>query len=184
MGVRSAQECPVEDEFAWLRGGKKRQDDPGDVGWLDGMPVKEAFHTADDEGSVRASGEARGEFGMPDVLALEECEHYEGKQLDLILAELREVRGEEAGQLGQDIGRRVLFSRVSRTFSSPSGNYRVLSPHGPHDVQASRRRHFCNIVNMLSGGQFCQAVRVILDLTEDEYLMRLLSLERSVDDHT
>ena len=118
--------CPVEDEFAWLRGRKERQDDPGDVGWLNGMPVKEAFHTADDRVSVRASWEARGELGMPDVFAPKECEHHEGKQLDLVLAELREVRGEAAGQLGQDIGRRVLFSRVSRTFSSHSGNCRVL----------------------------------------------------------
>ncbi|GHG42335.1 hypothetical protein GCM10017784_41360 [Deinococcus indicus] len=83
------------------------------------MPVKEAFHAADDGGVVRASREARGEFGMPDVLAPKECEDHERKQLDLVLAELREVRGEAAGQLGQDIGRRVLFSRVSRTFSSP-----------------------------------------------------------------
>ncbi|MFC6803971.1 hypothetical protein ACFQDE_21360 [Deinococcus caeni] len=113
MGVRSAQERPVEDEFAWLRGGKERQDDPGDVGRLDGMPIKKAFHTADDGGVVRASREARGEFGMPDVLPLEEGEHHEGEQLDLVLAELREVRGEAAGQLGQDIGRRVLFSRLS-----------------------------------------------------------------------
>ena len=50
---------------------------------------------------------------MPDVLPLEEGEHHEGEQLDLVLAELREVRGEAAGQLGQDIGRRVLFSRLS-----------------------------------------------------------------------
>ena len=111
--------CPVEDEFAWLSGRKERQNHPGNVGWLDGMPVKEAFHAADDGGVVRASGEARGEFGMPDVLAPKECEDHERKQLDLVLAELREVRGEAAGQLGEDIGRRVLFSRVSRTFSSP-----------------------------------------------------------------
>ncbi|MHA0043555.1 hypothetical protein [Deinococcus sp. PEB2-63] len=91
------------------------------------MPVKEAFHTADDRVSVRASWEARGGFGMPDVLALKECEHHEGKQLDLVFAELRDVRGKAAGQLGQDIGRRVLFSRVSRTFSSPTGKCRVLS---------------------------------------------------------
>ncbi|WP_230288693.1 hypothetical protein [Deinococcus sp. 14RED07] len=97
MGVRSAQERPVEDEFAWLRGRKERQDDAGDVGRLDGMPVKEAFHTADDGGVVRASREARGEFGMPDIFAPKECEDHEGKQLDLVLAELREVRGEAAG---------------------------------------------------------------------------------------
>ena len=111
--------CPVEDEFAWLSGRKERQNHPGNVGWLDGMPVKEAFHAADDGGVVRASPEARGEFGMPDVLAPKECEDHERKQLDLVLAELREVRVEAAGQLGEDVGRRVLFSRVSRTFSSP-----------------------------------------------------------------
>ncbi|GGS12408.1 hypothetical protein GCM10008960_42560 [Deinococcus sedimenti] len=126
MGVRSAQERPVKDEFPWFRGGKERQNDPGDIGWLNGMPVKEAFHTADDRVSVRASWEARGEFGMPDVLAPKECEHHEGKQLDLVLSELREVRGKAAGQLGQDIGRRVLFSRLSRPFSSPPGKCRVL----------------------------------------------------------
>nr|AAF44052.1 hypothetical protein [Shuttle vector pI3] len=117
---------PVKDKFAWLRGGKERQNDPGDISWPKRMTVEEAFHPPDDGGGVRASGEARGEFSMPDVLAPKEGEDHEGEQLDLVLAELREVRGEAAGQLGQDIGRRVQFSRVSRTFSSPAGNCRVL----------------------------------------------------------
>ncbi|WP_245556603.1 hypothetical protein [Deinococcus aquatilis] len=77
------------------------------------MTVKEAFHTSDDGGGLRTSGEARREFRMPDVLALEKRENHEGKQLNLILAELWEVRGEAAGQLGQDVGGRVLLSRIS-----------------------------------------------------------------------
>ncbi|WP_230287369.1 hypothetical protein [Deinococcus sp. 12RED42] len=121
MGVRSAQERPVKDEFTWLRGRKERQDDPGDVGRLDGMPIKKAFHTADDGGVVRASGEARGEFGMPDVLAFEKSEDHEGKQLDLVLAELREVPSEAANQLDEDSGGIVLLSRVSRAFLNPQG---------------------------------------------------------------
>ncbi len=120
MSVRSAQECPVEDEFAWLRGGKEGQDHPGDVGRLDGMPVKEAFQTADDGGVVRASPEARGEFGMPDVLAFEKSEDHEGEHLDLVLAEVREVRSEAANQFDENSGGIVLLSRVSRDFSSPS----------------------------------------------------------------
>ncbi|THF70869.1 hypothetical protein E7T06_05880 [Deinococcus sp. Arct2-2] len=84
------------------------------------MTVKEALHAADDGGGVRASGEARREFSMPNVLSPKESEDHEGEQLDLILAELWKVRGEAAGQLGEDIGGRVLFSRVSRTFSRPS----------------------------------------------------------------
>ncbi|UQN09630.1 hypothetical protein [Deinococcus sp. QL22] len=104
---------PVEDEFAWLCGGKARQDDSGDVGRLDGMTVKEV----------------RREFSMPNVLSPKESKDHEGEQLDLILAELWEVRGEAAGQLGEDIGGRVLFSRVSRTFSRPSGKCRVLRAH-------------------------------------------------------
>jgi hypothetical protein len=73
------------------------------------MTVKEALHAADDGGGVRASGEARREFSMPNVLSPKESEDHEGEQLDLILAELWKVRGEAAGQLGQDIRGRVLF---------------------------------------------------------------------------
>lgn len=55
---------------------------------------------------------------MMDVLALAKCEHHEGRQFDLVVAELREVPSEPEGQLGEAIGRRVLFSRVSRTFQA------------------------------------------------------------------
>jgi uncharacterized protein YlzI (FlbEa/FlbD family) len=47
-------------------------------------------------------------------------------QVQRVFAKLWEVRGEAVGQLDQDIGRRVLFLRVSRTFSSPLVNCRVL----------------------------------------------------------
>ena len=106
MGVRSAQERPVEGEFAWLREGKERQDDPGDV-------------------------------GMPDVLAAKEGEDHEGEQFDLVLAELREVLGEAAGQLGEDIRGRVLFSRISRTCASLSRRGRGMSGEGPGILRES-----------------------------------------------
>ena len=111
------------------------------VGGDDGQ--RSAPHAADDGGGVRASGEARCEFSMPNVLAPKESEDHEGEQLDLVLAELWEVRGEAAGQLGQDIGGRVLFSRVSRTFSSPSGkclyvNNKVRRERRPQSVCAER----------------------------------------------
>ena len=65
---------PVEDEFAWLRGGKEGQDNPGDVGRLEGMTVKEALHRTNDGGGLCASPEARREFSMPNVLAPKESE--------------------------------------------------------------------------------------------------------------
>ncbi|MFC6663711.1 hypothetical protein [Deinococcus multiflagellatus] len=83
------------------------------------MPIKEAFHTPNDRSGARASGEARREFSMPDVLALQERKDHQGKQLNLVLAKLWKVRGEAARQFGQDVRRRALFSRTSRGFSTP-----------------------------------------------------------------
>ncbi|MBZ9715602.1 hypothetical protein [Deinococcus multiflagellatus] len=68
------------------------------------MTVKEAFHTPDDGGGVRASGEAHREFSMPNVFARKKREDHQGEQLDLVLAELWKVCGEAARQLGEDIG--------------------------------------------------------------------------------
>ncbi|WP_439392757.1 HNH endonuclease signature motif containing protein [Deinococcus aquaticus] len=90
---------------------------------------------------------------MPDVLAPKEREHHEGKQLDLVLAEFREVRGEAAGQLGQDIGRRVLFSRLSRTFSSPPGKCRVLRGNG---LRKDFRLTGLQVLDELNGKRFSE----------------------------
>jgi hypothetical protein len=97
--------------------------------------------------AVCASGEARSEFGLPDVLAPKECEDHEGKQLDLFLAKLREVRGKVAGQLGEDIAERVPFSRVSRAFPSSSVRCQVLRL--PYRDQVHSGTAGCNLIEFL-----------------------------------
>ncbi|MGI8748342.1 MAG: hypothetical protein ACR2J4_08360 [Deinococcus sp.] len=91
------------------------------------MTVEETLNPANDGRCLSASREALGKFSVPDIFRLEKCEDDQGEQLHLVLSAIWEVRGEATSQLGQGNGRRALFSRVRRDFSSPSENCRALS---------------------------------------------------------
>ena len=119
MGVRSAQERAVKDEFARTLVWEEDQHDAGDVSLAEWVTVEKALNTADDRRGLSASREALSQFSVPDVFCLKKCEDDQGKELHLVLAIVRKVSGEATSQLGQSNGRRVLFSRVRREFSSP-----------------------------------------------------------------
>ncbi|WP_084046120.1 hypothetical protein [Deinococcus hopiensis] len=73
------------------------------------MTIKDPFHTADHGTGLRASLEA---LCGPDVFGLKEGQDHQRQQFHLVLAQLREGRREAAGQFGEDIRRRALFSRA------------------------------------------------------------------------
>ncbi|WP_233218888.1 hypothetical protein, partial [Deinococcus arcticus] len=109
----------VNDELARPRLWEQRQDDTSYIGGTQWMAIKKTIYAANHRVGLRASREARRECSVPNIFGLKQREHHQRQQLHLVLAELGEVRGEAAGQFGQDIGRRTLFSRVTRGFSTP-----------------------------------------------------------------
>ena len=125
MSVRSAQECPAKDEFAWTHARYQGQHVAGHIGGAEGVTVEEAFDLADDGRGLSASREALSQFGVPDIFRLKERDDDQGQQLHLVLAVVRKVSGEAATQLSECNGRHILLSRVRQNSSSLSRNFRV-----------------------------------------------------------